>query len=274
MQADRIFLLPAADLTTPVAWLGAVCFSLQIYYDFSGYSDMAIGLGRMFGFRFPENFNYPYISRSMREFWRRWHISLSTWLRDYLYIPLGGNRGGTARTLANLVVVFALCGLWHGASWTFVAWGMWHGLFLVIERLVPGRRPSALAAVGGWLYASLVVLAGWVVFRSASLPEALGFLKVMAGGGGAAGNLLLGELMSDAKFKTELVAGLVLSTPVHALIRQRAERPALEPEPTGRETAALVMQDSLRLLVFCTVGYFSALTIAARAYHPFLYFQF
>ena len=132
--ADKIFNLPGGDLTTPLAWLGLACYTLQIYFDFSGYSDMAIGLMRMFGFRVLENFNYPYVARSIREFWRRWHISLSNWFRDYLYLPLGGNRRGTRRAYVNLVVVFVLCGLWHGASWPFVIWGMWHGLFLVAER--------------------------------------------------------------------------------------------------------------------------------------------
>ncbi len=132
--ADQIFALPAAELTTPLAWLGLVCYTLQIYFDFSGYSDMAIGLMRMFGFRILENFNYPYIARSIREFWRRWHISLSNWFRDYLYIPLGGNQRGERRAYANLVIVFLLCGLWHGASWPFVLWGAWHGAFLVAER--------------------------------------------------------------------------------------------------------------------------------------------
>ena len=134
--ADAIFTMPLAQLSTGHAWLGLVCYTLQIYFDFSGYSDMAIGLGRMFGFRFPENFRWPYIARSVQEFWRRWHISLSTWFRDYLYVPLGGNRGTPARTYANLVTVFFLCGLWHGASWNFVIWGLWHGAFLVVERLM------------------------------------------------------------------------------------------------------------------------------------------
>src|SRR5258708_9332735 len=133
--ADGIFKIPDGQLTTPVAWLGVLCYTLQIYFDFSGYSDMAIGLARMFGFRFLENFEHPYASRSITEFWRRWHISLSRFFRDYLYIPLGGNRHGDARTYANLMIVFFLCGLWHGASWAFVAWGLYHGAFLVIERL-------------------------------------------------------------------------------------------------------------------------------------------
>ncbi len=145
--ADKMFALPFDQLSAAHAWLGISCYTLQIYFDFSGYSDMAIGLGRMFGFRFPENFRWPYIADSVQDFWRRWHISLSTWFRDYLYVPLGGNRLSPARTYGNLVAVFFLCGLWHGASWNFVIWGLFHGTFLVIERLVSrsSRRPGPLA---------------------------------------------------------------------------------------------------------------------------------
>src|SRR6185503_489514 len=139
-SADAIFALPATDLTTSVAWAGTIFYTLQIYFDFSAYSDMAIGLGRMFGFRFLENFDYPYVASSITEFWRRWHISLSRWFRDYLYVPLGGNRRGRTRTYVNLVVVFFLCGVWHGAAWTFVVWGLFHGLFLVVERAGLGDR--------------------------------------------------------------------------------------------------------------------------------------
>src|SRR5262249_54841805 len=131
--ADAIFALAPEHLSFGVAWIGVAAYALQIYFDFSGYSDMAIGLGSMFGFRFPENFDHPYVSRSITEFWRRWHLSLSSWFRDYLYIPLGGNRISPGRTYVNLVTVFFLCGLWHGASWTFVLWGMLHGAFLVLE---------------------------------------------------------------------------------------------------------------------------------------------
>ncbi len=178
--ADQVFALPVAELTTPVAWLGLACYTLQIYFDFSGYSDMAIGLMRLFGFRVLENFNYPYVARSIREFWRRWHISLSNWFRDYVYLPLGGNRRGRARGYANLVIVFLLCGLWHGASWNFVLWGAWHGVFLVVERAGLGpvldRRPRI-----GHVYALLVVMAGWVLFRSDSLAHAAGFYGALLG---------------------------------------------------------------------------------------------
>jgi alginate O-acetyltransferase complex protein AlgI len=138
--ADKIFAMAPAELSTGHAWLGITCYTIQIYFDFSGYSDMAIGLGRMFGFRFPENFRWPYVATSVTAFWRRWHISLSTWFRDYVYIPLGGNRVSPARRYRNLVTVFFLCGLWHGASWNFVIWGLWHGAFLVIERVASTGR--------------------------------------------------------------------------------------------------------------------------------------
>ena len=145
IAADRIFALPAAELTPALAWLGIVCYTLQIYFDFSGYSDMAIGLGRMFGFRFPENFRWPYIADTVQDFWRRWHISLSTWFRDYLYIPLGGNRVARRRTYVNLVIVFFLCGLWHGASWNFVVWGLFHGS---VPRRSSGSGLAALRRSG------------------------------------------------------------------------------------------------------------------------------
>src|SRR5436190_13114691 len=181
LPADAIFALPPASLTASLAWAGALLYTLQIYCDFSAYSDMAIGLARMLGFEFLENFDYPYVSRSITEFWRRWHISLSRWFRDYLYIALGGNRRGPRRTYVNLVTVFFLCGLWHGANWTFVVWGLYHGLFLVLER----RGAAAwLAARPAWLaraYTVFVVLVGWVFFRADSMTAAAGMLRAMAG---------------------------------------------------------------------------------------------
>ena len=180
LPADRIFDLPAAALTPGLAWLGAACYALQIYFDFSGYSDMAIGLGRMFGFHFLENFRYPYAARSVTDFWRRWHISLSSWFRDYVYIPLGGNRQGELRMYLNLMTVFFLCGLWHGASWNFVAWGLFHGAFLVIERMGLGKLLASLPAAFGHVYTLAVVLVGWVFFRAETLGQAIEFLRAMA----------------------------------------------------------------------------------------------
>jgi len=178
--ADLVFANSAVDNTVVVAWLGVICYTFQIYFDFSGYSDMAIGLGKMFGFEFLENFNYPYISKTMTEFWRRWHISLSSWFKDYVYIPLGGNRKGNV--YANLFIVFVLTGFWHGASFNFLAWGLWHGLFLVIERLFTAREVKNKYMVP-LRYAStmFIVVIGWVFFRSPGLRYALSYLGIMFG---------------------------------------------------------------------------------------------
>ena len=186
--ANTVFDVPFSILTTGEAWLGALAYTGQIYFDFSGYSDMAIGLAALFGFRFPENFRTPYAARSVTDFWRRWHISLSSWFRDYLYIPLGGNRKGRARELFNLVTVFFLCGLWHGASWTFVLWGLYHGAFLVLERVSPEVKMPRVLRPLQHAWTMLVVIGGWVLFRAADLPRALGILRTMAGSGaGSAG---------------------------------------------------------------------------------------
>ncbi|WP_235689742.1 MBOAT family O-acyltransferase [Fulvivirga lutea] len=174
--ADTIFNYNDSELDTPLAWIGIIAYTFQIYFDFSGYSDMAIGLGRMFGFEFLENFNYPYIAKSVKEFWRRWHISLSTWFRDYLYIPLGGNRKGSTRTIVNLIIVFLLTGLWHGAKWNFIIWGVYHGFFLVIERIIkPKNTPKILSH----FYLLMVVIVGWVFFRAENLAHAIAYLEKM-----------------------------------------------------------------------------------------------
>lgn len=177
MLADQAFSLSQqGHLSCADAWIGIVAYTVQIYYDFSGYSDMAIGLAAMLGFHFEENFRRPYSCTSMRDFWRRWHISLSSWLRDYLYIPLGGSREGLAKTYRNLLIIFLICGLWHGADFTFVAWGVWHGLFLVLERVWHNRLPSWHAPVAvGRVYAILVVMFGWVMFRAENLGDACSY---------------------------------------------------------------------------------------------------
>jgi len=224
--ADKIFALPPEQITPALAWLGVVTYTLQIYFDFSGYSDMAIGLGHLFGFKFLENFRYPYVARSITDFWRRWHISLSTWFRDYLYIPLGGNRGGQARTYANLMIVFLLCGLWHGASLTFVAWGAYHGLFLVLERVGLG---AWLERRGAWLrhvYTMSVVMVGWVFFRADTFYEASRFLAAMVGIQDGSQPIDLGTtivaanvlnpvgLFADARTWIAIAVGIVGSMPV------------------------------------------------------------
>ena len=177
--ADHAFGLPPGTLTATSAWLGALAYSLQIYSDFCGYSNMAIGLAFMLGFTFPKNFNHPYAATSLTDFWRRWHISLSSWFRDYVYIPLGGNRGGQARTIRNLLIVFFLTGLWHGAAWSFIVWGLYHGAFLMLERFGFDRVLAAAPRVLRHAYALVVVMIGWVFFRAADLPAALDYLAVM-----------------------------------------------------------------------------------------------
>jgi alginate O-acetyltransferase complex protein AlgI len=181
-NADLIFNTAYHSHSAATAWLGVVFYTLQLYFDFSGYSDMAIGLGKMFGFDLPENFNLPYISKSIREFWRRWHITLSSFFRDYVYIPMGGNRKGNV--YIHLSVVFLLTGLWHGAAWNFVIWGLWHGAFTLLERWLPNTKlgkiklPKAVQHI----YAMLVVMVGWVLFRADSLSYAAGYLEIMFGG--------------------------------------------------------------------------------------------
>ena len=173
--------LPKSQISIVIYWVGMIAYTLQIYFDFSGYSDMAIGLGRIFGFRFQENFNYPYISKTVTEFWRRWHISLSTWFREYVYIPLGGNRVAVPRHILNLMIVWALTGLWHGASWNFVVWGIYYGVILVLEKYVYGKY---LANTPEWIrhiYTMLIVMIGWVFFFSADLSKAVSYLGIMIG---------------------------------------------------------------------------------------------
>ena len=271
---SAVALIYSADrsvLDSRLAWLGAVCYLLQIYFDFSGYSDMAIGLGLCFGFHFKENFNYPYISASIKEFWRRWHISLSTWFREYLYIPLGGNRKGTLRTYLNKVIVFFCTGLWHGANWTFIVWGMWHGFFIVAEdaaaRLFhPGRHASGKAGkLLKHLYTLLVVLIGFVIFRADNMGQALAMVGAMFSGIGTSAQtgLLLAQCLTPLT-AAALVLGIAGSTPLVPALRARAAR------RPGTETCAQVLS-YLGVLVLLVVD---LLHLSAASYVPFIYFQF
>lgn len=178
---DTIWALPTDNLTTALAWSAAFLYTFQIYFDFSGYSDMAIGIGRILGFHFLENFQLPYTSQNVTEFWRKWHISLSSFLRDYLYIPLGGNRKGTMRTYLNLLIVFVVCGLWHGAAWNFALWGLYHGVFLVIERVINHKMQFKMKGLLGRCITFFIVMIGWVIFRADSISSAFTFLRVMFG---------------------------------------------------------------------------------------------
>jgi alginate O-acetyltransferase complex protein AlgI len=239
---------------------------------------MAIGLGRMFGFRFPENFRWPYIAHSVQEFWRRWHISLSTWFRDYLYIPLGGNRVSPARRYRNLVTVFFLCGLWHGASWNFVIWGLWHGTFLVVERVraeSPTRRTtdsppqkvaSSPTSVWSHAYTLLVVMIGWVFFRADTLRGAVAFLKAMAGLSPALPTAFTLSFYLTPELGLALVAGVIGSTPWVPALAARLGRSTAPPR--RRAVEALGTATLVALMVA------SILQIAARTYNPFIYFRF
>jgi alginate O-acetyltransferase complex protein AlgI len=266
--ADRIFAMPADEISTAHAWLAVICYTLQIYFDFSGYSDMAIGLGRMFGFRFPENFNYPYIASSVQDFWRRWHMSLSAWFRDYVYIPLGGNRTSTGRLYFNLVLVFFLCGLWHGASWTFVIWGLFHGLFLVIERVGLATRLATLPGAIRHAYLLLVVMIGWVFFRADTLASAIVMLQAMAGAGGTSPTPYSPAWFLTPQVIVTLAAAVVGATPIAAWLSTQRDRIA-EALPARR----LVWDVAATLaLVVILVG--AIAQSAAGTYNPFIYFRF
>lgn len=259
--ADRVFEISGGELSTPIVWLGIVCYAIQIYFDFAGYSDMAIGLGRMLGFRFLENFNFPYISRSIKEFWRRWHISLSSWFKDYLYIPLGGNRRGTARTYLNLIIVFFITGLWHGASWNFVVWGLFHGAFLILERIVRIPLPSWLGFLRH-LYVLLVVLVGWVFFRAEDLGYGLTYIQTMFSwqpDGDVAPLLYL-----NAYSITMLGLGILLSMPVGRWMERWIN--ASDMRPVWYQ----VLQYGVCLLLLAI----TMLELAQATYNPFIYFRF
>jgi alginate O-acetyltransferase complex protein AlgI len=273
VPADQIFAL-SGDLMTPaIAWLGVLCYTLQIYFDFSGYSDMAVGLGKMFGFVFLENFNFPYTAQSIREFWQRWHISLSTWFRDYLYIPLGGNRCSKWRNHLNLVMVFFLCGLWHGASWTFVIWGLYHGMFLVLERTRFGEFLHRLPRPVRHGYALLCVVFGWVLFRAESLPQAIHLMKSMFGlGGQVSASEPVARFLSH-QVQWALGLGIIFSMPAWEKIRSGlgalcARLPA--PVRPGVETLGLLLETGL----FAGLLMISSVLIAGGTYNPFIYYRF
>lgn len=254
----------SAEQTALYAWLYAIAFTLQIYFDFSGYSDMAIGLGRIFGFTFPENFRYPYIAKSITEFWRRWHMSLGTWFRDYLYIPLGGSRRGKWRTVRNKLIVFFCTGLWHGAGWTYILWGLWHGVLVSGEGLLKAPIEKLRQKRGGrvvmHVYTLLAVILGFAMFRASSVQQ--GFLLIgrmfSFAGAGAAGLLAAEEILTGARIAA-LVGGTVLSLPVI---------PALTRRCTGRGWE--IVWNVLALL-----GLLAAiLALSGGSFTPFIYQQF
>ena len=267
--ADGIFALGPAELTPALAWVGIVCYTLQIYFDFSGYSDMAIGLGRMFGFRFPENFRWPYIADTVQEFWRRWHISLSSWFRDYLYVPLGGNRVSPRRMYGNLVLVIFLCCLWHGASWSFVVWGLYHGSFLVVERLGLAALVKRLPTPLRHAYLLVVVMVGWVFFRADTLQQAVTYLGAMAGMRAPGLQPFDVAWFLRPEVSLAMVAGLVGSAPVvPALVR------AVDRHHLGQVEGPAWLVGAAATAALMMVLFASILQIAGRSYDPFIYFRF
>ena len=246
---------PTNELTCVGAWLGVIAFAFQIYFDFSGYSDMAIGLGRMFGFEFIENFNYPYTSKSITEFWRRWHISLSTWFREYLYIPLGGNRCSKGRWILNLLIVWAATGIWHGASWNYLFWGLYFFCLLILEKLVLGKWLRKLPAIFQHLYVMVLILVSWTIFALEDLGQLSCYLRTMAG--------LNGTLFSDGQtfyylrnFLPILMIAAIGSTPLVVNSWNRVTNP------------------TVRILVFAAGLVFCTAYVVASTYNPFLYFRF
>ena len=251
----------SAQLTTLGAWLGILAFAFQIYFDFSGYSDMAIGLGRMFGFRFLENFNYPYVSKSVTEFWRRWHMSLGTWFRDYVYIPLGGNRRGLPVQLRNIAIVWLLTGFWHGASWNFVLWGVFYGVLLVCEKLFLLQRLKRLPSFVGHIYTMLVVLLGWVLFAFDDLGQGLSFMKVLfgAGAGFSCGRTMYLLLSYLPLLGICIIAATPLMKTFYAKLRETCSQ------------GVLLSADIIRILVLWGL---SIAYLISGSYNPFLYFRF
>lgn len=263
--ADAAFATPPGELTTAVAWTGILAYTIQIYFDFSAYTDMAIGLAQMFGFRLPENFDRPYSSYSITDFWRRWHMSLSRWFRDYVYIPLGGNRKGTGRTYLNLTIVFFLTGIWHGAAWTFLVWGMFHGALMVIERFtgVGTREPrSVVEDVLRRALTLLLVMIGWVFFRAAAIGQAFGYLHTMfVPRFGPVSDAMLAAASTQATVMLAIGA-LVVFLPRRYVAGRVIERFDKAPGKV------------LRVAVIGVLTPYAAILVAAGTFSPFLYFQF
>lgn len=258
---DNIFTLSKSGIDTPTAWIGIICYTLQIYFDFSGYTDTAIGLGSLFGFKFIENFNYPYISKSITEFWRRWHISLSTWFKEYLYIPLGGNRKGKFRTYLNLFIVFFSTGIWHGASFNFIVWGLWHGLFMIIERMIMKKDwyikiPNFIKLI----FTLFIIMIGWVFFRANGLKDAINYLSIMFGLKSFDFITFDYRYLLSTKLIIWVILGVIFSTPFINNILNKFNNNII------LEFAQTITLGILFIL--------SIIFIVNSTYSPFIYFQF
>ncbi len=261
-QVDKIFAMHAGDISTPMAWIGIVAYSFQIYYDFSGYSDMAIGIGRMIGFKFPENFNNPYISQNITEFWRRWHITLGRWMRDYLYIPLGGSRVSKTRLYFNLWVVFLISGLWHGAAWNFIVWGAFHGFFLIADRMFFVKFTKAIGKYPSIVITYFITLIGWVLFRSETLGFAFDYIHRMFAFDG-----VQSDIYFDAEFKTMMVFGATFG---FIAAFGKIEQWWLNVLTKEKKTGLLILMTVVAVLftMICIAS------ITSSGFNPFIYFRF
>lgn len=261
--ADEIFALELGQFSTSAAWLAIVCYAFQIYFDFSGYSDMAIGLGRVFGFEIAENFRFPYMASSIKEFWRRWHISLSTWFRDYVYIPLGGSKGSNLITYRNLILVFLLTGFWHGATWSFIFWGAFHGLFLLLERIGLSKILAKLPKPLTWLYTMLVVLIGWVFFRIEEFDTAFNFSLKLFQFGSSEGKIA--QVFLDQEKIFILFIAALASSGFFAFLSKHFTRLLHDLPQIEKPITSIV----------CTLAlWYCVLHINADSYSPFIYFRF
>ncbi len=261
LVADNIYNQELIYISPTIAWIGSICYMLQLYFDFSAYSDMAIGLGRMFGFTFLENFNFPYVSKSITEFWRRWHISLGTWFREYLYIPLGGNRKGVARTYINLFIVFLVTGFWHGASWNFIVWGMWHGIFIVIERLTGFNKNDKIPNALKHIYTLLIVNIGWVFFRAETLTYAIAFLKKMF--------LIDTEYIGIFDPRYYLSNNVIVVMIIGILLSISLFKNTLNLEMCYNKQVEILKATGLIVIFIISIAILSSTT-----YNPFIYFRF
>ncbi len=262
LQADAVFKLGVADIDTATAWIGALAYTFQIYFDFSGYSDMAIGLGKIMGFRLPENFKNPYLSFSITEFWRRWHMTLGAWMKNYLYIPLGGNKVTPAKLYRNLIIVFLLSGLWHGASWNFVLWGAYHGLFLVLERLFLGNVYAKLGKVVSTVLTFIIVITGWVFFRNENLGYALDIVKKMY-----SFNFFDGKFGVNNDFWFSCILAFAFSFFAFGAKTQNIQQLVYGENFTPQNRNML-------LLASIALFYISLSYISALNFNPFIYFRF
>lgn len=260
--ADEIFNTPISSSSVILAWLGVISYTMQIYFDFSGYSDMAIGLGRMFGFKFLENFNYPYISSSVTEFWRRWHISLGTWFRDYVYIPLGGNRVNRLKHFRNIFIVWFLTGLWHGASWNFIIWGLYYGCILIIEKLFLGKYLKKTWKPIQHIYTMFFVVIGWLFFRVETLGQASEYLKVMFG---LTDHVLINSqaVYYLKEYKYALMISIIASLPIYPLLKRRFK---------GSDHS--IINNYLKPVVLIGVFALSIMYLINSTFNPFIYFRF